>query len=191
MENYKIEEEIIQKFIVKEKRDRLIWELSNSKKRNTVFWHFAGPKYFKQECLQSVAYMSENTMMSYLLKFRETKNVYFIGENYRQSSKFRSSGSDGFMEEYVSLTADRLVRIPDDINLEVASFIELISVSVHAISRFMEFSHNRRNSIAVWGRKSVNLKPDQYKLSSCRNIEKKIKTVFWAWLTSSYGLMYM
>ena len=82
MENYKIEEEIIQKFIVKEKRDRLIWELSNSKKRNTVFWHFAGPKYFKQECLQSVAYMSENTMMSYLLKFRETKNVYFIGENY-------------------------------------------------------------------------------------------------------------
>ena len=75
----------------------------------------------------------------------------FIGENYRQSSKFRSSGSDGFMEEYVSLTADRLIRIPDDINLEVASFIELISVSVHAISRFMEFSHNRRNSIAVWG----------------------------------------
>ena len=75
----------------------------------------------------------------------------FIGENYRQSSKFRSSGSDGFMEEYVSLTADRLVRIPDEINLEVASFIELISVSVHAISRFMEFSHNRRNSIAVWG----------------------------------------
>ena len=40
----------------------------------------------------------------------------FIGENYRQSSKFRSSGSDGFMEEYVSLTADRLIRIPDDIN---------------------------------------------------------------------------
>ena len=75
----------------------------------------------------------------------------FIGENYRQSSKFRSSGSDGFMEEYVSLTADRLVRIPDDINLEVASFIELISVSVHAISRFLKLSHKRRNTIAVWG----------------------------------------
>ena len=79
------------------------------------------------------------------------KDDEVIGENYRESSKFRSSGSDGFMEEYVSLTADRLVRIPDEINLEVASFIELISVSVHAISRFMEFSHNRRNSIAVWG----------------------------------------
>ena len=79
------------------------------------------------------------------------KDDEVIGENYRESSKFRSSGSDGFMEEYVSLTADRLIRIPDDINLEVASFIELISVSVHAISRFMEFSHNRRNSIAVWG----------------------------------------
>ncbi|WP_296854934.1 alcohol dehydrogenase catalytic domain-containing protein [uncultured Methanobrevibacter sp.] len=75
----------------------------------------------------------------------------FIGENYRQSSKFRSSGSDGFMEEYVSLTADRLVRIPDEINLEVASFIELISVSVHAISRFLKLSHKRKNTIAVWG----------------------------------------
>lgn len=75
----------------------------------------------------------------------------FIGENYRQSSKFRSSGSDGFMEEYVSLTADRLIRIPDDINLEVASFIELISVSVHAISRFLKLSHKRKNTIAVWG----------------------------------------
>lgn len=74
-----------------------------------------------------------------------------IGENYRESSKFRSSGSDGFMEEYVSLTSDRLIRIPDNLNLEVASFIELISVSVHAISRFLKFSHNRRDTIAVWG----------------------------------------
>ena len=74
-----------------------------------------------------------------------------IGENYRESSKFRSSSSDGFMEEYVSLTEDRLIKVPDNLNLEVASFIELISVSVHAITRFLKFSHKRRNAIAVWG----------------------------------------
>ena len=74
-----------------------------------------------------------------------------IGENYRESSKFRSSSSDGFMEEYVSLTEDRLIKVPDNLNLEVASFIELISVSVHAITRFLNFSHKRRNAIAVWG----------------------------------------
>ena len=79
------------------------------------------------------------------------KDDEVIGENYRESSKFRSSGSDGFMEEYVSLTVDRLIKLPDDINLEVASFIELISVSVHAISRFLKLSHKRRNTIAVWG----------------------------------------
>ena len=79
------------------------------------------------------------------------KDDDFIGENYRESTKFRSSGSDGFMEEYVSLTVDRLIKLPEDINLEVASFIELISVSVHAISRFLKFSHKRRNTIAVWG----------------------------------------
>ena len=79
------------------------------------------------------------------------KDDDFIGENYRESSEFRSSSSDGFMEEYVSLTEDRLIKLPDDINLEVASFIELISVSVHAISRFLKFSHKRRNTIAVWG----------------------------------------
>lgn len=78
-------------------------------------------------------------------------NDVVIGENYRKSSKFRSSSSDGFMEEYVSLTEDRLIKVPDDINLEVASFIELISVSVHAISRFLRFSHKRRNTIGVWG----------------------------------------
>lgn len=82
MENSKLEEEIIRKYIVKEKRERLIWELSNSKKRNTVFWHFAGPKYFKRECLQPISYMTGNTMSSYLLKLSEAKNVYFIGENY-------------------------------------------------------------------------------------------------------------
>lgn len=75
----------------------------------------------------------------------------FIGENYRKLSKFRSSGSDGFMEEYVSISEDRLIKLKEDINLEVASFIELISVSIHAISKFLKFSHKGRDTLAVWG----------------------------------------
>ncbi len=74
-----------------------------------------------------------------------------IAENYLRSSKFRASGFDGFMQEYVQLPADRLVRIGKSIRPEVAAFTELVSVSVHAISRFDRFSHKRRNIIGVWG----------------------------------------
>lgn len=74
-----------------------------------------------------------------------------IAENYLRSSKFRASGYDGFMQEYVEMTPDRLVELPDGINKTVAAFTEIVSVSYHAISRFDKFSHERRNTIAVWG----------------------------------------
>lgn len=74
-----------------------------------------------------------------------------IAENYLRSSKFRASGTDGFMQEYVQTTPDRLVRLPDDINRVVASFTEIVSVSYHAIDRFMHTAHQRRNRIGVWG----------------------------------------
>lgn len=74
-----------------------------------------------------------------------------IAENYLRSSKFRASGFDGFMQEYVQMPADRLVRLPDDIDPEVAAFTELVSVSVHAISRFDKIAHSRRNIVGFWG----------------------------------------
>lgn len=79
----------------------------------------------------------------------ETDDV--ILENYLRSSKFRSSGYDGFMSEYVFMNSDRVVKLPEDINLEVAAFTELISVGMHAISRFKNFSHKRKEKIGVWG----------------------------------------
>ncbi len=79
----------------------------------------------------------------------ETDDI--IAENYLRSSKFRASGYDGFMQEYISIPADRLVKLPDDINPEVAAFTELVSVSVHTISRFDKIAHSRRNAIGVWG----------------------------------------
>ena len=74
-----------------------------------------------------------------------------IAENYLRSSRFRASGTDGFLQEYVETVADRLVKLPDNINLTVAAFTEIVSVSYHAIDRFMKTAHSRRNAIGVWG----------------------------------------
>ena len=75
----------------------------------------------------------------------------FIAENYLPTSKFRSSGYDGFLQEYAACGADRLARAPKNVRPEVSSFIELISVSMHAIDRFERFSHGRKDRIGVWG----------------------------------------
>lgn len=74
-----------------------------------------------------------------------------IEENYLKSSKFRSSGYDGFMSEYVAISKDRVIKLPDNIDLKVASFIELISVAYHGIKHFKKLSHTRKNKIGVWG----------------------------------------
>lgn len=72
-------------------------------------------------------------------------------ENYLRTSKFRGSSFDGLMQELVFTTPDRVVGVPRDIDPYVASFTELVSVSMHAVSRFKRFSHARRETIGVWG----------------------------------------
>lgn len=79
----------------------------------------------------------------------ETDDI--IAENYLRSSKFRASSMDGFLQEYISITPDRLVVLPDDINRVVAAYTELVSVSYHAVSRFLDTAHARRDTIAIWG----------------------------------------
>ena len=75
----------------------------------------------------------------------------FIAENYLRSSKFCGSTADGFLQEYVSISPKRLVLLPKGINMNVAAFTEIVSVSVHAISRFDGIAHSRRRRIGVWG----------------------------------------
>lgn len=74
-----------------------------------------------------------------------------IAENYLRTSRFRSSGFDGFMQDYVFLNRDRVVALPEGINLNVASFIELITISMHALTRFEKRAHERRNVFGIWG----------------------------------------
>ena len=75
----------------------------------------------------------------------------YIAENYLRSSKFRASGFNGFMQEYVQIRQDRLLRLPDGIDKEVAAFTEIVRVSVHAIRRFDGIAHGRRDTVGIWG----------------------------------------
>src|SRR5699024_12377290 len=68
-----------------------------------------------------------------------------IAENYLRSSKFRSSGYDGFMQDYVFLNPDRIVELPKNINLSVAAFIELVTIATHCLTRLDVKAHKRRN----------------------------------------------
>ena len=80
-----------------------------------------------------------------------TQQDDFIAENYLPTSRFRSSGYDGFLREYLLSPADRLARAPANTRPQVSAFLELISVAMHAITRFERFSHGRRERLAVWG----------------------------------------
>lgn len=80
----------------------------------------------------------------------EKDNV--IAENYLPSSKFRSSGFDGFMQDYVFMDYDRVVEIDDSIeDLSTIAYSELVSVAWHAIQRFERKSISYKNSFGVWG----------------------------------------
>jgi ribitol-5-phosphate 2-dehydrogenase len=80
-----------------------------------------------------------------------TEVVDTIGENYLPTSKFRSSGFDGYLQDYVAFNPNRLVKIEADLNPLVASFTELVSVSVHSILRMDQFAHQGKDVLGVWG----------------------------------------
>lgn len=80
-----------------------------------------------------------------------TEEDAVIGENYLRSSKFCSSGYDGFMRDYVTLPKSRFLPIGDGIPNEIAAFIELVSVSYHAITRLESYRNKRTEVIGIWG----------------------------------------
>jgi len=77
-----------------------------------------------------------------------------IKENYRLSTKFRSSSCDGFMQTMIRMRRDRIIPIKN-INPEIASLLELMSVAVNGIENFIEKSHKRKETLAIWGDGSV------------------------------------
>lgn len=75
----------------------------------------------------------------------------YISENYLRTSRFASSGYDGFMQDYLFIEPKRVIPLPVDINLEVAAFTELVTIATHSITRFEEKSIKRREVFGVWG----------------------------------------
>ncbi len=77
-------------------------------------------------------------------------NYGTIYENYARGAHFLSSGYDGFMKELISIVPDRVVPY-QDIEPEVATITEFVSVAVHASERFDKISHEIRDRIGIWG----------------------------------------
>ena len=79
----KIEQEIVQTYIAKNKRKRILWELDNPKKREYILFNrFLGIDNWKKGCLQPVEYLTSEKLSYYLAEKSKKKEVYFIGEDY-------------------------------------------------------------------------------------------------------------
>ncbi|MEI6579411.1 MAG: zinc-binding dehydrogenase [Eubacteriales bacterium] len=113
------------------------------------------PMALIHECVAEVIYDGSGTFKAgervIPIPNTPTQEDAIVAENYLQSSFFKSSGVDGFLQDYIFTIPQRLVRLPADISLDVAAFTELVSVAVHAITRFEKISHARREKIGVWG----------------------------------------
>ena len=74
-----------------------------------------------------------------------------IKENYLPTSKFRSSGFDGFMQEFVVLRRDRVIEVPADFDHEMSAFIEMVSVGVHGLTALEDTMDADNTTIGIWG----------------------------------------
>lgn len=78
-----IGQEIVQMYIVKNKRKRILWELDNPKKREYILFNrFLRIDSWKKECFQPVEYLTSKKLSRYLTEKSKKKEVYFIGEDY-------------------------------------------------------------------------------------------------------------
>ena len=78
----------------------------------------------------------------------------YIKDNYRRESHFLSSGYDGFMQDYVVLTPEQLVRLPENAGIHYV-LTELLSVACNAISTWKELGRSHEERFGVWGSGSV------------------------------------
>lgn len=93
----------------------------------------------------------KNGDMVVMIPNKPDRNDEVIGGNYLRSSKFAASSIDGFMQETVMLSPDRLIYIPREYPFEIMSFTEFVSVAVHAVKRFEKKAHERKRYIGIWG----------------------------------------
>ena len=74
-----------------------------------------------------------------------------IKENYLPKTKFRSSGYDGFMQSVVAMDRSRVIKLTPEIDPDVASFTEMLSIPFSAVKEFEKTAHPIKDTIGVWG----------------------------------------
>ncbi len=79
-----------------------------------------------------------------------TEKDEVIRENYLSTSKFRASGFDGFMQSFVLMDRTRIIPF-QSIQPRVAALLELTSVVMNAVETFKRSSHEKKDSIGIWG----------------------------------------
>ena len=88
----KIEQEIVQTYIVKNKRKRILWELDNPKKREYILFNrFLGIDNWKKGCLQPVEYLTSEKLSYYLAEKSKKKEVYWT-TFYKRCSRKNGNG---------------------------------------------------------------------------------------------------
>ena len=96
--NNTVEEEIIKCYVISQKQERILWELSSKRKRDNVFWHFSGPQNFIANCLQPLSCMFGDELEIFLQHLGANENVNYMGESYigelslREAVRKASSG---------------------------------------------------------------------------------------------------
>ena len=77
-----------------------------------------------------------------------------IKDNYLRTSKFRASGFDGFMQDFVSM--DRNLIVPFyKVQPNVAVLSEVLSVAYNALDTFKKHANENMDTIGVWGNGSI------------------------------------
>lgn len=77
-----------------------------------------------------------------------------IKANYDRNSVFMSSGSDGFMQDYVTIMQDEVVPIDGEYST-IYVFSELLSVIFNALEAFDRVCVTDQSSFGIWGDGSV------------------------------------
>jgi hypothetical protein len=77
-----IEREIIMFFFKKNRRDRMLFELSNSRKRSQFFWNISGTRELDEHVLRPIKDHNIESINACFRQLCSGNNVYYIGASF-------------------------------------------------------------------------------------------------------------
>ena len=89
-----------------------------------------------------------------LVPLIETETSEGIKANYNPKNIFVSSGYDGFMQDLMAVSSDRIIPIKNDYSV-IYVFTEIVSVAINAAEAFMCANKTFAESFGIWGDGSI------------------------------------